>query len=199
MILLKCISVYVILNSMHLIMKGVTMQIRRNDGFHLTFSSILTGLFLGLALLPLTIFIATVPYYACVALPIFLALPALFLLLFIPYLFILVSQCRRKRYATLLFSGIISFLLPLLAAIIFTFAYPHVPQILFKDLLETAIRVTGSKPFPATPAAWHYLFGLLSILPGTIASVIQLTAYGRKKRRRDTEYHQPKKKNYYYI
>lgn len=175
------------------------MQIRRNDGFHLTFPSVLTGLLFGLALLPLTIFIATLPHYAYIALPVFFALPALFLLLFIPYLYILVSQCRRKRYATLLFSGMIAFILPLLTAAVFIFAYPYVLQIIFRDFLEAVLRIAKNKPFPATPTVWHYVFGALSILPGVIGSIIQLTAYGRKKRRRDAEYHQPKKKNYYYI
>jgi len=183
----------------NLLMKGVHMHIRRNDGFHLTFSTVLTGLLLGLSFLPLTIFIATVPYYAYVTLPVFLTFPALFLLLFFPYIWIAIHKYRKKQYAVLLCSGIASSILPLLTALTFTFGYPYVHQALYIDFMEWTGLLTNPKSFSLTPATGHYLIGLASMLPGLICGIVLLSIFYNKKRKRDAEYHQPKKKNYYYI
>ncbi len=175
------------------------MRIRKNDNFHITFFSVVTGLFLGLALLPLTIFISTLPYYAYVARPVLFSLPVLFVLLLIVYLLAAASQRRKKRYAALLFAGIFSVALPFLASLTFTFGYPHVHQTLYMELMELTGLLVNAKRFSMTPVPGHYLICLSSMLPGIITGIILLSAYLNKKRRRDAEYHQPKKKNYYYI
>lgn len=175
------------------------MRIRKNDSFHITFFSVVTGFFLGLALLPLTIFISTLPYYAYVARPVLFSLPVLFVLLLIVYLLAAASQRRKKRYAALLFAGIFSITLPFLASLTFTFGYPHVHQTLYIELMELTGLLVNAKRFSMTPVPGHYLICLSSMLPGIITGIILLSAYFNKKRRRDAEYHQPKKKNYYYI
>lgn len=175
------------------------MHIRRNDGFRLTFSIALTGLLLGLSFLPLTIFIAIVPYYAYVTLPVFLILPALFLLLFLPYLCLSIHKYRQKQYTVLLSSGTASAILPLFAALTFTFGYPHVHQAFYIDFIGSIGFFFGTKTFPAVPATGHYLIGLSSMLPGLICGIVLLSVFHNKKRKLDAEYYQPKKKNYYYI
>lgn len=175
------------------------MHIRHNDGFHLRVSIILIGLLFGLSLIPFTIFIATVPYYAYVSLPVFFALPALFLLLFFPYLFIAVHKYHRRQYAILLSSGVACAILPLLTALTFTFGYPYVQQSLYIDFIKWIGLSLHTNSFPTIPASDHYLFGLASMLPGLVCGIILLSFFHNKKRKSDAEYHQPKKKNYYYI
>lgn len=175
------------------------MHIRKNDSFYISFSSVVTGFFLGLALLPLTIFISTLPYYAYITKPVLFSLPILFILLLIIYLLAAASQRRKKRYAALLFAGIFSIALPLFASLTFTFGYPHVHQTLYIELMELTGLLVSPKRFSMTPAPGHYLICLSSMLPGIIAGIILLSAYSNKKRTRDAEYHQPRKKNYYYI
>lgn len=175
------------------------MRIRKNDSFHISFSSVVTGFFLGLALLPLTIFIATLPYYAYIAKPVLFSFPILFILLLTIYLPAAASQRRQKRYASLFFAGIFSIALSFLASLTFTFGYPHVHQTLYIELMELTGLLVSPKRFSMTPAPWHYLISLSSMLPGIIAGIILLSAYCNKKRMLDAEYQQPKKKNYYYI
>lgn len=183
----------------HLFTKGVRMHIRHNDGFHLRVSIILIGLLFGLSLIPLTIFIATVPYYASISLPAFIALPALFLLLFLPYLFSAVHKYRKRQYAILLSSGVACAILPLLTALTFTFGYPYVHQSLYIDFIKWIGLPLNATVFSTIPASGHYLIGLASMLPGLVCGIILLSAFHNKKRKLDAEYHQPKKKNYYYI
>lgn len=175
------------------------MRIRKNDSFHISFSSVATGFLLGLALLPLTIFIATLPYYAYVARPLLFSLPLLFVLLLIVYFLAAATHRRKKHYASLLFAGIFSIAFPFLASLTFTFGYPHVHQTLYIELMNLTGLPVNVKCFSMTPAPGHYLICLSSMLPGTITGIILLSTYFNKKRLSDAEYHQPKKKNYYYI
>lgn len=175
------------------------MRIRKNDSFHISFSSVATGFLLGLALLPLTIFISTLPYYAYVARPLLFSLPLLFVLLLIVYFLAAATHRRKKHYASLLFAGIFSIAFPFLASLTFTFGYPHVHQTLYIELMKWTDWFVNAKRFSMTPTKWHYLIGLSSMLPGIIIGILLLTSYFNKKRMTDAEYHQPKKKNYYYI
>ncbi len=175
------------------------MRIRKNDSFHISFSSVATGFLLGLALLPLTIFISTLPYYAYVAKPVLFSLPVLFVLFLVFYFLAAAAHRRKRRYAALLFAGIFSVALSFLASLTFTFGYPHVHQTLYIELMELTGLLVNAKRFSMTPAPWHYLICLSSMLPGIIAGIILLSSYFNKKRMSDAEYHQPKKKNYYYI
>lgn len=175
------------------------MRIRKNDSFHISFSSVATGFLLGLALLPLTIFIATLPYYAYVARPLLFSLPLLFVLLLIVYFLAAATHRRKKHYASLLFAGIFSIAFPFLASLTFTFGYPHVHQTLYIELMKLTNLFVTAKRFSMTPTGGHYLFGLASMLPGVILGILLLASYFNKKRAIDAEYHQPKKKNYYYI
>ena len=179
--------------------KGVLMRIQKNNGFRITVSTVLTGLLLGLALIPLTIFISVLPYYAYITKPVYVFLPILFLILLVAYLLIAASLRRRKRYTVLLFSGAFSILLPFLTALTFTFGYPHVHQTLYIELMKWTNLFVNAKRFSMTPAKGHYLIGLASMLPGIILGILLLSSYFNKKRMSDAEYHQPKKKNYYYI
>ena len=175
------------------------MRIRKNDSFYISFSSVATGFFLGFALLPLTIFISTLPYYAYVTKPVLFSLPVLFVLLLTLYLLAAASHRRKKRYAALLFAGIFSITFPLLTSLTFTFGYPHVHQTLYIELMELTGLLVSPKRFSMTPAPGHYLICLSSMLPGILIGIALLSAYSNKKRFLDAEYHQPKKKNYYYI
>ena len=175
------------------------MHIRKNDGFHVSVSAVLSGLLLGLALIPLTILIATLPYYSYVAKAVFLFLAIPFLLFLTAYLFAAAWHRRRQRYAALFFAGVFSIVLPALTALSFTFGYPHVHQTLYIELMEFTGLLVKAKRFSMTPARWHYLIGIASMLPGIITGISLLSAYSNKKRLKDAEYHQPKKKNYYYI
>ena len=175
------------------------MRIRKKDKFHVTLSTVLTGLLLGLALIPLTIFISVLPYYAYITKPVYLFLPVLFLVLLTVYLFLAATLHRRKRYTVLFFSGTFSLLLPFLTALTFTFGYPHVHQTLYIELMKWTGLLVNAKRFSMTPTRGHYLFGLASMLPGIILGILLLSSYFNQKRTTDAEYHQPKKKNYYYI
>lgn len=175
------------------------MHIRRNDEFHVTVSAVLSGLLLGLALIPLTILIATLPYYSYVAKTVFLFLAVPFLLLLIAYLPAAAWHRRRQRYAALYFAGVFSIAFPTLTALSFTFGYPHVHQTLYIELMEFAGLFVKAKRFSMTPAQGHYLLGIASMLPGIVTGIILLSSYANKKRLKDAEYRQPKKKNYYYI
>ena len=175
------------------------MRIRKNDVFRVTVSTVLAGILLGLALVPLTIFISTLPYYAYITKPVYIFLPVLFLILLTAYLFASVFLCRRKRYTVLFFSGAFSLLFPFLTALTFTFGYPHVHQTLYIELMKCTGLFVSAKRFSMTPATGHYLICLSSMLPGIILGILLLSSYFNKKRMTDAEYHQPKKKNYYYI
>lgn len=175
------------------------MRIRKKDEFHVTLSTVLTGFLLGLALLPLTIFISVLPYYAYITKPVYLFLPVLFLVLLTAYLMLSASLCRRKRYTVLFFSGAFSLLFPFLTALTFTFGYPHVHQTLYIELMKWTGLLVNAKRFSMTPAKGHYLIGLASMLPSILLGTLLLSSYFNKKRATDAEYHQPKKKNYYYI
>ena len=175
------------------------MRTRRNDDFHVSFSSVMTGLLLGLALIPLTVFISVLPYHAYIAKPIYIGLLLLFLFLLICYWFVLAYHRHRKKYAALFFSGVFSLLFPFLISLTFTFGYPHVHQTLYIELMKWANLFVTAKRFSMTPAKGHYLLGLASMLPGILLGILLLSSYFNKKRITDAEYHQPKKKNYYYI
>jgi len=179
--------------------KGVPMRIQKNDGFRITAPTVLTGILLGLALIPLTIFISVLPYYAYITGPVYIFLLILFLILLTAYLFIAASLRRRKRYTVLFFSGLFALLFPFLTALTFTFGYPHVHQTLYIELMKWTDWFVNAKRFSMTHTKWHYLIGLSSMLPGIIIGILLLTSYFNKKRMTDAEYHQPKKKNYYYI
>lgn len=175
------------------------MRIKKNDGFRVTASTVLAGILLGLTLVPLTIFISVLPYYAYITKPVYYFLPAVFLILLTVYLLIAASLRRRKRYTVLFFSGVFSLLFPFLTALTFTFGYPHVHQTLYIELMKWTNLFVTAKRFSMTPVQGHYLIGLSSMLPGIIIGILLLSSYFNKKRMTDAEYHQPKKKNYYYI
>lgn len=179
--------------------KGVPMRIRKNEDFRVTISTVLAGILLGLALVPLTIFISVLPYYAYIAKPVYIFLSVLFLILLTTYLLVAASLRRRKRYTVLFFSGACSLLFPFLTALTFTFGYPHVHQTLYITLMRWTTLFVTAKRFSMTPATGHYLIGLSSMLPGIIIGILLLSSYFSRKRMTDAEYHQPKKKNYYYI
>ena len=175
------------------------MRIQRNDAFRVTISTVLTGILLGLALIPLTILISVLPYYAYITKPVYVFLPIIFLILLGAYLLIAALLRRKKRYTVFLFSGAFSMLFPFLTALSFTFGYPHVHQTLYIELMKWTNLFVNAKRFSMTPAKGHYLVGLASMLPGIILGILLLSSYFNRKRMSDAEYHQPKKKNYYYI
>jgi len=179
--------------------KGAPMRIQKNDGFRVTATTVLTGIFLGLTLIPLTIFISVLPYYAYITMPVYVFLLVVFLILMAIYIILALSFRRRKRYIALFFSGVFSLLFPFLTALAFTFGYPHVHQTLYIELMKWTNLFVTAKRFSMTPARGHYLIGLSSMLPGIILGILLLSSYFNKKRMLDAEYHQPKKKNYYYI
>lgn len=179
--------------------KGVPMRIRKNDDFRVTVPTVLAGILLGLALVPLTIFISIFPYYAYITKPVYIFLAILFLVLLIVYLLAAASLRRRRYYTVLFFSGTFSLLFPFLTALTFTFGYPHVHQTLYIELMKWTNLFVTAKRFSMTPATGHYLISLSSMLPGIIIGILLLSSYFNKKRATDAEYHQPKKKNYYYI
>lgn len=199
MILLKWRIDYVILTLIIRVQKGDPMHIRRKDEFRVSFSTIFSGFLLGLAFVPLTIFITVIPYYSYFAIPVYLILLAFFLLILVIYFVLSIHLCRKKRYTTLYFSGIFSVAFSVLAALIFTFAYPYLHQSIYLGLIELSEFLVNAKRFSMVPADGHYLIGLSAMLPGIITGILLLFAYFRKKRIRDAEYRQPKKKNYYYF
>jgi len=179
--------------------KGVLMRIKKNDSFRVTAPAVISGILLGLALIPLTILISALPYYAYITKPVYIFLPVLFFILLALYLLAAAALRRRKRYTVLFFSGAFSLLFPFLTALTFTFGYPHVHQTLYIELMKWANLFVTAKRFSMTPAKGHYLLGLASMLPGILLGILLLSSYFNKKRITDAEYHQPKKKNYYYI
>lgn len=179
--------------------KGVLMRIRKNDDFRITASTVLSGILLGLALIPLTIFISVLPYYTYITKPVYLFLIILCFIFLAVYLFSAIPLRRRKRHSALFFSGVFSLAFPFLTALTFTFGYPHVHQTLYIELMKLTNLFVTAKRFSMTPTGGHYLFGLASMLPGVILGILLLASYFNKKRAIDAEYHQPKKKNYYYI
>jgi len=175
------------------------MHIRRKDEFRVSFSTVLSGFLLGLAFVPLTIFIAILPYYSYLSVPVYTVLLSFFLLVLVIYILLSAYMRRRKRHAVLYFSGVFSLAFPILASLSFTFSYPYIHQSVYSQLIELSEFWVSAKRFSMTPADGHYLFGLASMLPGIITGIILLSVYFNKKRILDTEYHQPKKKNYYYF
>lgn len=175
------------------------MRIRRADNFHMTFSAVVTGLFFGSAFISLVLFLSTLPYGAYVANVVYVFLAALFLVLLLLGSLILAVRSRRQQYAALLFSGVFSIMFSCIGALIFTFAYPYVHQALYIELLEFTGFLVNAKRFSMAPAPGHYWISLSSALPGLITGAILLFVYYGRKRKKEAEYHQPRKKNYYYI
>ncbi len=175
------------------------MYIRKKDEFRVSFSAVFSGFLLGLTFIPLTMFIALLPYYSYISVPLYLALFVLFVLVLIIYIILSTYLFRKKRYTTLYFSGLFSLVFPFLVSLGFSFGYPHIHHAIYSVLISFSELWVNPKRISMTPAPSHYLFSLASMLPGVVTGVLLLSAYFRKKRMRDTEYHQPKKKNYYYF
>ena len=175
------------------------MYIRKKDEFRVSFSTVLSGFLLGLAFIPLTIFIALLPYYSYISIPLYLILFALFVLILVIYFILSTYLRRRKRHTTLYFSGVFSLMLPFLVSLSFTFGYPYIHHSIYSGLIRFSEFWVSAKRISMSTVPWHYPVSLISMLPGVITGLLLLSAYFKLKRIRDTEYRQPKKKNYYYF
>ena len=175
------------------------MRIRKRDEFRVSFSTVFSGFLLGLAFIPLTIFIALLPYYSYISVPLYLALIALFVLIFIIYIILSTNLYRQKRYTILYFSGIFSLVFPFIVSLGFSFGYPYIHHAIYALLIHFSESWVNPKRISMNPAPGHYPVSLAAMLPGIVTGIFLLSAYFRKKRIRDAEYHQPKKKNYYYF